>query len=113
MTAKPKPSGMTEAMLQTNILELARLHHLQVFHCYDSRKSTGPGFPDLVLAGPGGVVYAELKNDTLQPTPEQMTWLGMPDAGGAEAYLWRPAQWQDETIHAVLARLAKPRQVAS
>jgi hypothetical protein len=105
-------SGMTEAMLQTSILELARTYRLQAFHCYDSRKSTGPGFPDLCLAGPGGVVFAELKNDVLAPTPEQMTWLGTLVEGGAEAYLWRPEQWLDQTIHAVLARLAKPRVIA-
>jgi hypothetical protein len=112
MTPRQRRSGMTEAMLQTSILELARLHKLQAFHCYDSRKSTGVGFPDLCLAGPGGVVFAELKNDVLAPTPEQMTWLGTLVEGGAEAYLWRPEQWLDQTIHAVLARLAKPRVIA-
>lgn len=109
MTPRPRRSGMTEAMLQSSILELARTHRLQAFHCYDSRKSTGPGFPDLVLCGPGGVVFAELKNDVLAPTPEQMTWLGTLVEGGAEAYLWRPEQWIDQTIQGVLARLAKAR----
>lgn len=106
---KQRGSGMTEAMLQASILELARHHRLQAFHVYDSRRSAGVGFPDLCIAGPGGVVFAELKNDILQPTPEQMTWLGTLEAGGAEVYLWRPQQWLDGTIATVLARLAKPR----
>lgn len=100
---------MTEAMLQTAVLELARRQRLLAFHVYDSRRSAGVGFPDLCIAGPGGVVFAELKNDVLAPTPEQMQWLGTLVEGGAEAFLWRPEQWLDGTIAATLARLAKPR----
>jgi hypothetical protein len=103
---------MTEAMLQTNICALARRHKLLVFHIRDSRKNMGVGFPDLVITGPGGTIFRELKNDTLQPTPEQMTWLGTLAEGGADAALWRPAQWRDGTIAATLARLAKPQAVA-
>lgn len=112
MTPRQRRSGMTEAMLQSSVLELCRTYRLLAFHVYDSRRSAGIGFPDLCIAGPGGVVFAELKNDVLAPTPEQMTWLGMLVEGGAEAYLWRPEQWLDGTIAAVLARLAKPRAVA-
>lgn len=103
---------MTEAQLQASILDLCRHHRLLAMHIRDSRRNIGVGFPDLVIAGRGGVIFRELKNDTLQPTPEQMTWLGTLDAGGADAALWRPGHWEDGTVREVLARIAKPREVA-
>ena len=106
MSARPK---MTESQLQASILDLARTHRLLAFHVRDSRKSIGVGFPDLVLAGVGGVLFRELKNETLQPTPEQMTWLGTLEAGGADTALWRPEHWYSGEVAANLARLAKPR----
>lgn len=100
---------MTESQLQASILDLCRTYRLMVFHIRDSRTSVGVGFPDLVIAGPGGVIFRELKNATLQPTPEQMTWLGTLEAGGADVGMWRPAHWYDGTISACLAALSKPR----
>lgn len=100
---------MTEPQLQSSILDLCRHHRLLAFHIRDSRRNIGVGFPDLCIAGVGGVIFRELKNDTLQPTPEQMTWLGTLAEGGADAALWRPAQWDDGTVRDTLARLAKPR----
>lgn len=110
---------MTEPQLQVCILDLAKTLHLLVHHCRPAILRSGKwatpiqghsGFPDLCIAGVGGVVFAELKSDTTQPTPEQMRWLGTLDAGGAETYLWRPADWDDGTIETVLERLAKPRK---
>jgi hypothetical protein len=108
VSARPK---MTESQLQASILDLCRTRRLLAFHVRDSRKSVGVGFPDLVVAGVGGVLFRELKNDVLQPTPEQMTWLGTLEAGGADAALWRPEQWYAGDIAAALARIAKPREV--
>jgi hypothetical protein len=102
---------MTESQLQLSILDLARRHRLLAFHVRDSRKSLGVGFPDLVLCGVGGVLFRELKNDVLQPTPEQMCWLGTLDAGGADAALWRPSNWHSGEIADALYRIAKPREV--
>lgn len=112
MSPRKPGSGMTEAMLQASVMDLARTHRLLAFHVYDSRRSAGVGFPDLVIAGRGGVIFRELKNDVLQPTPEQMTWLGTLAEGGADAALWRPEAWLSGQVAEVLARLAKPRQVA-
>jgi hypothetical protein len=97
---------MTEAQLQASILDLCRLRGLLAFH---SRRNIGVGFPDLVIAGVGGVIFRELKNDTLQPTPEQMTWLGTLAEGGADAKLWRPSAWHLHEVADTLARLAQVR----
>lgn len=101
---------MTEPQLQLSILDLCRHHRLLAFHIRDSRRNIGVGFPDLVIAGIGGVIFRELKNDTLQPTPEQMTWLGTLAEGGADAKLWRPDAWHSYEIAETLTRLAKPRR---
>lgn len=103
---------MTESELQYAILDLAKRLGLLAMHIRDSRRNLATGFPDLVLAGPGGVVFAELKNDKHQPTDMQMRWLGTLEAGGAEAYLWRPEQWTNGAVASVLQRIAKPREVA-
>lgn len=100
---------MTEAQLQTSIVALCRTHRLHVFHMHDSRRSTGVGFPDLVISGPGGTIFRELKNDVLQPTSEQMTWLGTLAEGGADAALWRPIHWRSGEIAVTLQRIARPR----
>lgn len=99
---------MTESQLQYSILDLAKTLRLLVHHCRPAKVRADKW----VIAGVGGVVFAELKNDTTQPTPEQMTWLGTLEAGGAETYLWRPRDWDDKTIETVLKRIAKPREVA-
>lgn len=56
------------------------------------------GFPDLVLARYGRVVFAELKSKTGKPTPAQSRWadhlnypLGFETA--FDYYLWRPEAW--------------------
>lgn len=122
MTPKPPVYTMTEDQLQFSIIDLAKQLKLLVHHCRAAKLPSGKwgtpiqghaGFCDLVIAGPGGVLFRELKNDTLQPTPEQMTWLGTLDAGGADAAIWRPEQWHDKTIERALKALAKPREVAS
>lgn len=112
---------MTEPQLQVCILDLAKYLGLLTHHCRPAILRSGKwatpiqgnaGFCDLVICGVGGVVFAELKGDTTQPTEAQMRWLGTLEAAGAEAYLWRPGHWEDGTIRDTLARLAKPRAEA-
>ena len=50
----------------------------------------GKGWPDLVLAKPGRLIFAELKSDTGKASPEQDDVLGALTVAGAEAYIWRP-----------------------
>lgn len=104
--------AMSEAQLQAAVCELCRHLGLLYYHTHDSRRSQ-PGFPDLVIVGPGGVVFAELKNAKHQTTPEQDDWLRRLTEAGAVAVLWRPAQWQDQTIALLLRQLAKPNDVTA
>lgn len=49
-----------------------------------------PGFPDLVLARNGEVLFVELKSEKGKLSPEQRDWLAH-----TNGRLWRPADWPD------------------
>lgn len=82
---------MREREFQSQVLEAAGLMGWLAYHTHDSRRSQ-PGFPDLVLVRER-VVFAELKTDKGTLRPEQATWLERLRDAGAEAYLWRPRNW--------------------
>lgn len=80
------------------VLQLARLYGWLAYHTHDSRHSAG-GFPDLTLVRGGRLVFAELKVGGNTPTPAQVVWLRALEAAGAEAYVWRPGDFdQIQTV---------------
>lgn len=95
--------ALTETQLQTCVMDLARLHGLRIHHCRPARTANGwatpisgnKGFPDLVIVGPAGVLFRELKAANGKLSPEQTTWLDMLDLAGADAGVWRPVDWPD------------------
>jgi hypothetical protein len=93
---------MTERQLQDAVVELCQWLGYLVYHTYDSRRSQ-PGFPDLVIVGRKRVIFAELKSDKGKLSGSQAQWYAHLLANGAEAYVWRPTQWKDETIKQVLS----------
>ncbi|MBZ5736472.1 VRR-NUC domain-containing protein [Nocardioides sp. TRM66260-LWL] len=103
----PLPDDISEAMFQRHLLQLAAWHGLLSYHTHDSRRSQ-PGFPDCVLLGPAGVIYAELKTTKGRVTPEQREWLDRLTAAGQTAYLWRPTDWPE--INLILRDLAHPKE---
>ncbi|MGL5908712.1 MAG: VRR-NUC domain-containing protein [Phycicoccus sp.] len=86
---------MTEAAWTTWVIDLARWHGWHVSHFRPARTAAGwrtavqghPGFPDLVLARAGLVLFRELKTDRGVVTAEQRAWLA---AIGDHADVWRP-----------------------
>ena len=84
----------SEKHLQARILEAAKALRWLPFHVFDSRRSQ-PGFPDLVLARPPRLIFAELKATKGRLTPEQKRWLETLEAvPGVEIYCWKPADLQ-------------------
>ena len=49
---------------------------VRAFHDQDSRRNP-EGFPDWVVTGRGGILFAELKREGEEPTPAQSGWLVM------------------------------------
>ena len=92
---------MTEAELQANVLELARLLKWRCYHTFDSRRSE-PGFPDLVMLRGERIIVAELKSERGRLTTEQDAWLDAFRAAlaGADVTIavWKPRDWLNGAI---------------
>ena len=98
---------MSEKDLQECVVAMARACGWLCYHTYDSRRSE-PGYPDLTLvhADTGRVIWAELKTAKGRLRPAQVEWLGalreVARDRGLEVYCFRPMDWIDGTIEAIL-----------
>lgn len=102
-----KRPAISEAAFQQSVIDLAKLYGWRVAHfrpCHTNRGWRTPmqgdiGFPDLVLARDGEVIFAELKSENGKMTPDQKTWAEhLPGC-----YVWRPSDM--DTINALLRRV--------
>jgi VRR-NUC domain len=81
-----------ESELLREIVSLCHDHDVLCFHVYDSRKTTSPGFPDLVLAGRNGnVLFAELKSEYGTLSSSQLEWKYRISASDNHHVVWRPS----------------------
>lgn len=87
---------LTEKEFLAQIIQLAKVYGFRTYHPFLSIRSER-GFPDLTLVKPGRLIFAELKTDRGKLTEKQEEWLMALREAGAEAYVWRPAQW-DEVV---------------
>ena len=102
---------ISEKRLLAAVRELARVSGWLCYHTHDSRRSEA-GFPDLVLARGGRVVFAELKSERGRLRPEQRVWLDALAEAEHEVHLWRPADWENGKIASVLGGLTNRKSVA-
>jgi hypothetical protein len=95
---------VSEAELQTSIIETARLRRWLVCHQRPARTNQGwrtaitgdPGCPDLVMVKGGRLIFAELKSERGKLTVEQVAWLDrLGSVDGIEVYVWRPSDLND------------------
>jgi molybdopterin synthase catalytic subunit len=101
---KEKPL-MTESELQAAVLDIAAENQVLAFHCYDSRRSTGKGFPDLVLSGLRHTLFAELKDAVSHLKPDQTTWKYRLIGSGEDYVTWRPKDLASGVIEATIKGL--------
>lgn len=85
------------------VLALARSLDLLAHWCGDSRRCEGQkGFPDLVIAGEHGIIFAELKSAAGETSAQQDLWAwtigkvvsylrGEYEDGWIRHEIWRPA----------------------
>lgn len=121
---------ISEAELQSAIIELAQRSGWLVHHARPARKASGwstpiqgnRGFPDLVLAKNGCVLFAELKSERGRVSSEQRAWMAVldgerdgallpdqrrvlrpiHDGGWVAIVVWRPSDWLSGEIEALL-----------
>ncbi len=96
---------LSEKQFQAQVVALANLFGWRIFHTFDSRRSE-PGFPDLVMARKGRIVFAELKVGKNKPTLNQLRWLAVLGlCPGVIARCWYPEDWDE--IEAVITGRGK------
>lgn len=95
--AEQRAAAMTEAQLLTAVRDAARYAGWDTYHAHDSRRSE-PGWPDLVIAGHGRVLFRELKTQKGRVTPDQHRWLANLYLAGLDFGIWRPTDLIDGTI---------------
>jgi hypothetical protein len=71
-------------------------------------EADGAGFVDLVIVGPGGVLFWELKSTTGPVSTDQARWLTALLAAGAVAWVVRPRDLRSGAVEQELRALAKP-----
>jgi hypothetical protein len=101
---------VSEAQLQKAVIELAQLLGWRVAHFRPAMtqsgrwvtavQGNGKGFPDLVLAKNGYVLFVELKSAKGRLSAEQEEWLEV--LPPEDTYVWRPEQWTSGAIERVL-----------
>ena len=99
---------MTESELDAAVRQLAALLGVRCYSVRNSRAGvvTSRGYPDLTLAGPGGVAFRELKTRSGMPTLEQRAWGRVLREAGADWAIWRPDDLQSRVIETELRQLA-------
>lgn len=65
------------------------------------------GAPDMLLAGRGGIAFAEIKTGT-SLEPNQVAWRDILLAGRIAWHLWQPGSLWDGSVDRELHRLATP-----
>lgn len=93
---------VTEAEFTNSVIALAQLRGWKVAHFRPARTIRGwrtavqgdIGFPDLVLARNGVVIFAELKTDKGKIRPEQEEW----HQQIGTVYVWRPGDIRTEIL---------------
>lgn len=103
MKTTTKKPHMREDQWQERITDLCDWHRLLWYHVTDSRKDKA-GFPDLVIVGAKGTIFAELKSTTGKVSEKQREWHEKLRLSGAEAYIWRPEDW--DQVQSVLRRIS-------
>lgn len=119
MTAPPRWQALADAMaedaLQESVVDLAATYGWLVHHTRPARTAAGSwrtpiqghkGFPDLVLAQPGRVLFVELKSTHGALSDAQQEWANVLSRIGSDPAVtwrvWRPADWFSGEIRRVL-----------
>lgn len=94
----PGIATMTERELSSRVRQMVSERQLWSFCMYDFRRRLGPGWPDWVILGAGGVLFRELKGRNGVVSREQRIVGQLLKCHGHDWAIWTPAQLGDGTI---------------
>lgn len=103
--------AVTEAELQTGVIQMAQLLGYRVAHFRPAQMQSGrwatpmsgdPGWPDLAICGNGRFLAVELKSARGDPSAAQLDWLSRLTDAGVDARTWRPSHWVSGEVERVL-----------
>ncbi len=80
------------------VTDYAHFQGWLVYHVPDSRRVTSAGFPDLVLARKGQIIFAELKTHDGRVSLAQQNWIRELDnehSNNVSVFVWRPEDFAD------------------
>jgi hypothetical protein len=103
---------VTEPELHAHVVAACEARGLLVYHLDIARRRSTPtsvGFPDLVITGPRGTLFRELKSEPGELTAPQRHWLEQLRAGGENAAIWRPQNIHTGEISGQLDAISRPR----
>lgn len=95
--AGKKSDRIRESDLLQNVRDTCAVLRLLAYHTHASIHSPS-GFPDLVILGPGGILFRELKSATGIVSAAQEMWLRALKAAGMDAEVWRPEDLASQRI---------------
>ena len=92
---------ISEKQFQKQIIGAFKEAGWNVYHNYDSRRSTG-GWPDLQMLDikTGRLIFVEVKRESGKVRKAQRDVIEALQRGGAEVYIWRPSD--KEAIYQLL-----------
>jgi len=97
-------SGPSEQAFTDQVVQLAMICGWRVCHFRPAKTARGyrtaiqghKGFPDIVAAKNGRIIFAELKVGRNRPSDDQVEWLAAlqcQHASRTEVYVWYPHHW--------------------
>lgn len=95
-----------EEQTQSAICNLCDYLHLKWFHNPDSRR-VNPGLPDLIIIGPRGVIYVELKSRTGELRKAQEETIVLLRQSQQRVFVWRHTDLFDGTVLRELSRIVR------
>ncbi len=98
--------NLTHAELIGQFTQLAWNRGLYVHWCGDGRRCEGPGLPDLIIAGPHGLIFREVKSAAAPKVrPDQKSWIRLLNMPQFTNTIIRAAVWEQSDLDGGLAAL--------
>jgi hypothetical protein len=95
---------MSESQLQAAVTDLCGYRGIWWYHAHQPQHDNA-GFPDLVLLGPNGALFRELKKATGKLSGAQLDVGLRMDAAGLDWALWKPADLHSGRIQRELGAI--------